>query len=123
MGLTIHEQEIGIDILRTDGKDPNDYAIISVTDTRYIHKFDAFVQSSPEVWQHYGNPDYAPNGDLIGKQYRVHRDGIHFRAKKPKRSMTEEQRRASRERMLKCLEGKKSKSSDSKELNSFDEIE
>ena len=91
MGTSLDEQETIIRIGRTEEK-----AVISTTDSRYIHKFDKLVENSPE-WECTA-VDYADN-QVVEKFYTCPVRLVSFRTKKGQNHMTEEQRKANAERL------------------------
>lgn len=95
MGLPVDEQETTINYSRRD-----DMCEIYTSDSTTMTKLDKLVE----------NGDYKLidtqylDGVLVSKTYECSKKLISFRAKQSKREMTEEQKKASAERMKKARE-------------------
>ena len=95
MTVSIEEQEICINAMRDEK-----FATIYASDSTYITKLDRLCKESPDM--------YSLIEDTgRGKKYLLNNKTlISFRAKKTTRVMTDEQKKASAERLRKARENK-----------------
>lgn len=95
MSVSIEEQEICINAMRDEK-----FATIYASDSTYITKLDKLCKESPDM--------YSLIEDTgRGKKYLLkNKTLISFRAKKTTRVMTDEQKKASAERLRKARENK-----------------
>lgn len=95
MTVSIEEQEICINAMRDE-----DFATIYTSDSTYMTKLDRLCKESPDM--------YSLIQDTgRGKKYLLKdKTLISFRSKKPTRIMTDEQKKASAERLRKARENK-----------------
>ena len=73
-------------------------ATVYTSDYNYMRKFDRLVEENPDVWKFVRQE--TCQGDVVGKFYECPKKMITFRSKIIKSSMTEEQKKASAERLL-----------------------
>ena len=73
-------------------------ATVYTSDYNYMRKFDRLVEENPDVWKF--TRQETCQGNVVGKTYECPKKMITFRSKIIKSSMTEEQKKASAERLL-----------------------
>lgn len=95
LGVSIEEQEVCINMMRDE-----DFATIYTSDSTYMTKLDRLCRESPDM--------YSLIQDTgRGKKYLLKdKTLISFRSKKTTRVMTDEQKKASAERLRKARENK-----------------
>ncbi len=92
--VQLEEQETIIHFMRNDG-----YATIYTTDRTTMTKLDKLCEQSPEFYKL--TKEDAIKGEVCGKTYRLtDKTLVSFRSKKKEVRFTDEQREASRQRML-----------------------
>lgn len=104
MRTPVEEREIraGAYTYKEDGT-RNDAMDVYTSDYGLMAKFDRYCAENPEHWKL--AEAMTQGGDIVGKRYECSWDCVFFRAKPLKgRPMTEEQKQAARERMMKMHE-------------------
>lgn len=92
MGLTLDEQELHISM---SGR--TETVLVYTTYPHWIKRLDKYCAEHPENWKCTG--DSYCDGELVGRSYECPRDLLKLAAKK--RYVSEEQRKASAERLAK----------------------
>lgn len=92
MGIPVTEQETTVSFSRD-----SDTASVWTSDSTVMTKLDKLVESNPECWQLTRTDKVGK--DIVGKEYTTKKKLISFRSKVTERTLTEEQRQASAERL------------------------
>lgn len=80
-------------------------ATVYTSDYNYMRKFDRLVEENPDVWKF--TRQETCQGDVVGKTYECPKRMITFRAKKPTREMTEEQKKELNERLARMRDARR----------------
>ena len=80
-------------------------ATVYTSDYNYMRKFDRLVEENPDVWKF--TRQETCQGDVVGKFYGCPKKMITFRAKKPTREMTEEQKKELNERLARMRDARR----------------
>lgn len=115
MPVILEEQETTINIMRD-----SELASIYTSDTTMINKLDKLAKSTSCPDWKLIKEEYDKDGNLVGKRHEVKKRLISFRSDTQTREMTEEQRKATAERLRKWRE-KEAGKSELKEVKSHRE--
>ena len=94
MGLSVQEQETTVSFFRD-----SDICTVYTSDTTIMTKLDKFVESEGAPFWKLKEEYHMRSGELVGKLYETNKKLISFRKDIVTREMTDDQKRASAERM------------------------
>lgn len=101
MGLSVQEQETTVSFLKD-----SDTCIVYTSDSTIMTKIDKFVENKNAPFWKLKEEHRLQNGELIGKTYETNKKLISFRKNIVTRGLTDEQKKASAERIRKWRENK-----------------
>lgn len=99
MSVHVNEQETVINFMRDSDK-----AIIYTSDTTMLTRLHKLVEKNPKEWKQIDQG--KSNGEIVSETFECPKKLISFRSSTASRVMTEEQRKAARERMKEWLKSK-----------------